>query len=132
MQAQKVKVWFPIKAGILRKTVGYVKAVDDVSFSLYQGNCLGVVGESGSGKTSLGLAMLKLIAVKGTIVFLGQTITALDAAELRRLRPKMQMVFQDPFGSLSPRMTVGDIITEGVKVHEKSGEKSGKKSAQRL
>jgi microcin C transport system ATP-binding protein len=119
VEAEQVKVWFPVKAGIFRKTVAHVKAVNGISFKLARGNCLGVVGESGSGKTSLGLAILKLIDVKGKIVFLGKTLTAMDAKAIRALRPAMQMVFQDPFGSLSPRMTIGDIITEGVRVHQK-------------
>ncbi len=132
LEAESVKVFFPIKAGVFRKTIGHVKAVNDISFKLYRGNCLGVVGESGSGKTSLGLAILKLINVEGAVVFLGKNISEMSAKELRAERPKMQMVFQDPFGSLSPRMTIGDIITEGVRVFEKDEQDYRKRAAQAL
>lgn len=118
--AENVKVWFPVRTGLFRKVIDNVKAVDGVSFKLHRGHCLGVVGESGSGKTSLGLAVLKLIDVKGRVVFQSKDIISMEARALRNLRPAMQMVFQDPFGSLSPRMTIGDIITEGVKIHKKN------------
>jgi len=118
MQADDLKVWFPIKRGFLRSTVGHIKAVDGVSFAVRKGETLGVVGESGSGKTTLGLALLRLISSNGPIVFLGKNIQGLRFKEMLPLRSDMQIVFQDPFGSLSPRMSVGDIIAEGLTVHQ--------------
>jgi len=111
-----LKVWFPIKRGFLRKTVGYVKAVNGISVTVREGQTLGVVGESGSGKTTLGLAMLRLIASKGPIVFMGQHIENFDAQAMRPLRRRMQIVFQDPYGSLSPRMSVRQIVEEGLRI----------------
>src|SRR6201996_2371281 len=119
MSADNLKVWFPIKRGLLRSTVGHIKAVDGVSLSVRKGETLGVVGESGSGKTTLGLALLRLISSDGPIVFLGKDIQGLNFKEMRPFRRDMQIVFQDPFGSLSPRMSVGDIIAEGLTVHQK-------------
>jgi len=116
VEVADLKVWFPIKRGLLRKTVGHVKAVDGVSITVREGQTLGVVGESGSGKTTLGLAILKLIASEGRIAYLGQAIEGFNAAAMRPLRADMQIVFQDPYGSLSPRMTVLDIVTEGIDV----------------
>ena len=118
MQATDLKVWFPIKRGLLRKTVGHIKAVDGVSVAVRRGETLGVVGESGSGKTTLGLALLRLISSDGPIVFLGKDIQGLRFKAMRPFRRDMQIVFQDPFGSLSPRMSVGDIIAEGLSVHQ--------------
>ncbi len=118
MQATDLKVWFPIKRGLLRKTVGHIKAVDGVSLAVRRGETLGVVGESGSGKTTLGLALLRLISSDGPIVFLGKDIQGLRFKAMRSFRRDMQIVFQDPFGSLSPRMSVGDIIAEGLSVHQ--------------
>jgi microcin C transport system ATP-binding protein len=115
-----LKVWFPIKRGLLRSTVGHIKAVDGVSLSVRKGETLGVVGESGSGKTTLGLALLRLISSDGPIVFLGHEIQGLRFEEMRPYRRDMQIVFQDPFGALSPRMSVGDIVAEGLSVHQKS------------
>ncbi|WP_159005453.1 ABC transporter ATP-binding protein [Bradyrhizobium sp. S69] len=115
-----LKVWFPIKRGLLRKTVGHIKAVDGVSLSVRQGETLGVVGESGSGKTTLGLALLRLISSDGPIVFLGKDIQGLRFQAMRPFRRDMQIVFQDPFGALSPRMSVGDIIAEGLTVHQRA------------
>ncbi len=115
--ARDVRVWFPIKAGVLRHTIGHVKAVDGVDIMLREGHTLGVVGESGSGKTTLGLALLRLESSQGTIVFDGREIQGLRASEMRPLRREMQIVFQDPFGSLSPRLSVGEIIEEGLKIH---------------
>jgi microcin C transport system ATP-binding protein len=118
MAADDLKVWFPIKRGLLRKTVGHIKAVDGVSLAVRQGETLGVVGESGSGKTTLGLALLRLISSEGPIVFLGKDIQGLQFKDMRPIRRDMQIVFQDPFGALSPRMSVGDIIAEGLSVHQ--------------
>ncbi len=118
VQAADVRVHFPIRRGVLRRTVGHVRAVDGVSFTLHEGETLGLVGESGSGKSTLGFALLRLQPCEGRVVFAGQDLSALKRRELRRLRSSMQVVFQDPFGSLSPRMAVGDIIAEGLTVHE--------------
>ncbi|MGJ4940217.1 ABC transporter ATP-binding protein [Bradyrhizobium sp. HKCCYLS1011] len=118
MSANDLKVWFPIKRGLFRSTVGHIKAVDGVSLAVRRGETLGVVGESGSGKTTLGLALLRLISSDGPIVFLGRNIQGLKFKEVRPFRRNMQVVFQDPFGSLSPRMSVGDIIAEGLSVHQ--------------
>jgi microcin C transport system ATP-binding protein len=119
MQGEDIRVWFPIKAGFLRRTVDHVKAVDGVDLTLRAGQTLGVVGESGSGKTTLGLALARLISSKGRISFIGKSIDSFSYSEMRPLRDRLQIVFQDPFGSLSPRMSVGEIIAEGLKVHEK-------------
>jgi microcin C transport system ATP-binding protein len=119
MSTDNLKVWFPIKRGLLRSTVGHIKAVDGVSLAVRKGETLGVVGESGSGKTTLGLALLRLISSDGPIVFLGNSIQGLKFKQMRPFRRDMQIVFQDPFGSLSPRMSVGDIIAEGLMVHQK-------------
>jgi microcin C transport system ATP-binding protein len=120
ISADQLKVWFPIKRGLLRSTVGHIKAVDGVSLKVRQGETLGVVGESGSGKTTLGLALLRLISSDGPIVFLGNEIQGLRFKEMRPFRRDMQIVFQDPFGALSPRMSVGDIVAEGLTVHQNS------------
>src|SRR6476660_5485448 len=117
MSADNLKVWFPIKRGLLRTTVGHIKAVDGVSLAVRKGETLGVVGESGSGKTTLGLALLRLISSNGPIVFLGKNIQGLRFKDMLPLRHAMQIVFQDPYGSLSPRMSVSDIIEEGLWVH---------------
>jgi microcin C transport system ATP-binding protein len=113
-----IKVWFPIKRGFMRRTVGYIKAVDGIDLAVREGQTLGVVGESGSGKTTLGLALLRLISSQGRIVFLGRDIQSTRFKDTRALRADMQIVFQDPYGSLSPRMVVGDIVAEGLRVHE--------------
>lgn len=112
-----LKVWFPIRRGLLRRVTGHIKAVNGASLSVRAGETLGIVGESGSGKTTLALAIMRLIASDGPIIYLGQDISGWTARRLRRLRRDMQIVFQDPFGSLSPRMTVGQIIAEGLGVH---------------
>ena len=117
VSADNLKVWFPIKRGVLRKVVGHIKAVDGVSIDVRKGETLGVVGESGSGKTTLGLAILRLISSEGPVVFMGQTIQGLKFKQMRPFRRNMQIVFQDPYGSLSPRMSVSDIIEEGLWVH---------------
>ncbi|CAN5208814.1 ABC transporter ATP-binding protein [soil metagenome] len=118
MSTDNLKVWFPIKRGLLRKTVGHIKAVDGVTLAVRRGETLGVVGESGSGKTTLGLALLRLISSDGPIVFLSKDIQGLQFKEMRPIRRDMQIVFQDPFGALSPRMSVGDIVAEGLSVHQ--------------
>jgi len=115
----QLRVWFPIQRGILRRTVGHVKAVNAASLSVRAGETLGVVGESGSGKTSLALAVMRLIASKNKISFLGQDIDAVNRRQMRPLRSDMQIVFQDPFGSLSPRMSVMEIISEGLEIHSR-------------
>ncbi|OAP36238.1 ABC transporter ATP-binding protein [Sinorhizobium americanum] len=120
VEGKDVKVWFPIKAGFLRRVVDHVKAVDGIDLTLRAGQTLGVVGESGSGKTTLGLALTRLISSKGRIAFVGQNIDAYSFREMRPLRNRMQVVFQDPYGSLSPRMSVADIIGEGLKIHERA------------
>jgi microcin C transport system ATP-binding protein len=118
MSGGDIKVWFPIKAGVLRRVVDHVKAVDGISFDIREGHTVGIVGESGSGKTTLGLALLRLIQSQGAIQFDGTRIDGLSSREVRPLRRQMQIVFQDPYGSLSPRLSVGQIVAEGVKVHD--------------
>jgi microcin C transport system ATP-binding protein len=113
----KLKIWFPIQQGLLRRTVGHVKAVNDASLSVRAGETIGIVGESGSGKTTLALAMMRLIASEGGISFMGNDVRKWSTKDLRRLRKDMQIVFQDPFGSLSPRMTCMQIIAEGLTIH---------------
>ncbi|AXI44994.1 microcin ABC transporter ATP-binding protein [Sulfitobacter sp. SK012] len=117
-ETENLKVWFPIQAGLLRRTVGHVKAVNDASLTVHAGETVGIVGESGSGKTTLALAIMRLIASEGRVVVLGRDIHAQSTRELRRLRKDMQIVFQDPFGSLSPRMTCMQIISEGLAIHK--------------
>ena len=120
MQGDDIKVWFPIKSGFLRKTVDHVKAVDGVDLTLRAGQTLGVVGESGSGKTTLGLALARLISSKGRISFIGKEIGGFSYSDMLPYRDRLQVVFQDPYGSLSPRMSVGDIVAEGLRVHERA------------
>ena len=117
VETKDLKVWFPIKRGVMRRVVGHIKAVDGVSIAVRQGETLGIVGRSGSGKTTLGLAILRLVSSDGPIVFLGNTIAGLTFRQMRPFRLHMQIVFQDPYGSLSPRMSVSDIIEEGLWVH---------------
>ncbi len=119
LQGEVVRVHFPIRRGLLRRVVGVVKAVEGVSLAIREGETVGLVGESGSGKTTLGLALLRLEGSTGTIAFEGRDIQRLDRAALRPLRARMQIVFQDPYGALSPRMTVGEIVGEGLAVHER-------------
>ncbi len=117
--ADDLKVYFPIKKGILKRTVDYVRAVDGVSLALREGETLGVVGESGSGKTTLGMALLGLNHAEGRVSYDGRRIDGLSASAMRSLRKDLQIVFQDPYGSLSPRLTVGDIVAEGLDIHER-------------
>src|SRR5205807_6081623 len=117
IETNDLKVWFPIKRGLLRRVVGHIKAVDGVSITVRKGETLGIVGESGSGKTTLGLAILRLISSQGPITFLGNKINGLKFKAMRPFRQDMQIVFQDPYGSLSPRMSVSDIVEEGLWVH---------------
>ncbi len=116
-EAKNAKIWFPIQRGLLKRTVGHVKAVNDVSLTLRAGETIGIVGESGSGKSTLAMAIMRLISFQGKIVFDGRDIGALKTRDLRALRKDMQIVFQDPYGSLSPRMTCAQIIAEGLGVH---------------
>jgi microcin C transport system ATP-binding protein len=116
LEAKDLRVWFPIKRGFLRHVVGHIKAVDGIDLTVKEGQTLGVVGESGSGKTTLGLALLRLISSEGPIVYLGNRIDGYDSKRMRPLRRHMQIVFQDPYGSLSPRLSVGQIIEEGLSI----------------
>jgi microcin C transport system ATP-binding protein len=117
LSTKALKVWFPIERGLLKRTVGYIKAVNAATLTIKAGETLGIVGESGSGKTTLALAILRLIRSEGPVVFLGHDIQGLGSKAMRPLRRDMQIVFQDPFGSLSPRMSAFEIIAEGLKVH---------------
>ena len=117
LSVEDLRVWFPIKKGLLRRTVDYVKAVDGINFSLPQGQTLGIVGESGSGKSTLGLAILRLIGSQGAINFRGEALQGLSQHAIRPFRRQMQVVFQDPYGSLSPRMSVSQIVGEGLQIH---------------
>jgi microcin C transport system ATP-binding protein len=117
VRGEDVRVWFPVRRGLMRRTVGHIKAVTDVSVSVRAGETLGIVGESGSGKTTLALAMMRLIRSEGRVVFMGRDIQGLKSAALRPLRREMQVVFQDPYGSLSPRLSIRQIVAEGLGVH---------------
>ncbi len=119
-EAKNLKVWFPIRRGFLRKTIGHIKAVDGLDCQVKAGQTLAIVGESGSGKTTLGLAMMRLISSKGEILFRGKRIDGLNSKEMRPLRKDMQIVFQDPFGSLSPRMSIVQIVEEGLRIQNPS------------
>ena len=116
LETKDLRVWFPIRRGFLRHTVGHIKAVDGIDLTVKEGQTLGVVGESGSGKTTLGLALLRLVSSEGPIVYLGDRIDGYDSKRMRPLRRHMQIVFQDPYGSLSPRLSVGQIIEEGLAI----------------
>ena len=117
VRTEDLRIWFPIQRGLLRRTVGFVKAVNAATLSVRAGETVGIVGESGSGKTTLALAIMRLISSEGPIVFMGDDIQGWKSRALRPLRSSMQIVFQDPYGSLSPRMTVEEIIAEGLTVH---------------
>ncbi len=118
LEAKDLRVWFPIRRGFLRKIVGHIKAVDGIDLEVKEGQTVGVVGESGSGKTTLGLALLRLVSSEGPIVYLGSRIDGLDSKRMRPFRRDMQIVFQDPYGSLSPRLSVGQIIEEGLLIQK--------------
>ena len=120
LKADDLRVWFPIKRGFLRRTVGHIKAVDGIDLEVKEGQTLAVVGESGSGKTTLGLALLRLISSEGPIVYLGDRIDGFDSKRMRPYRRDLQIVFQDPYGSLSPRMSIGQIIEEGLAIQDPS------------
>ena len=122
LRAEQLKVWFAIRKGILRRAVDHVKAVDGVDFQLFQGETLGIVGESGSGKSTLAKALLQLIPSSGDIVFCQTNIQGIGQQKMRRYRQAMQIVFQDPYGSLSPRMSVGEIIGEGLEIHQQGSQ----------
>jgi microcin C transport system ATP-binding protein len=118
VEAADLKVWFPIRRGFFRRTVGHVKAVDGIDVSVRAGQTLGVVGESGSGKTTLGLALMRLVPSTGRIAYLGKDISGFDARAMRPLRKELQIVFQDPYGSLSPRMSIRQIVEEGMTIQD--------------
>jgi microcin C transport system ATP-binding protein len=123
-KTKNLKIWFPIQQGLLRRTVGHVKAVNDATISVRAGETIGIVGESGSGKTTLALAVMRLIASEGGITFMGNDNRKCSTKQLRALRKDMQIVFQDPFGSLSPRMTCMQIIAEGLTIHKVDPERN--------
>jgi microcin C transport system ATP-binding protein len=127
--ADNLKVWFPIKKGVLRRVVDHVKAVDGVSVDIRSGETIGIVGESGSGKTSLALGLMRLVESDGPILFMGRNIEKLKRGELRPIRREMQIVFQDPYGSLSPRLSVGEIVAEGLEVHDLMKDEEGRDAA---
>jgi microcin C transport system ATP-binding protein len=124
VEGDGLKVWFPVRGGLLRRVRGYIKAVDGVSVTLRTGTTLGVVGESGSGKTTLGLALLRLVESEGAIRFAGREISGVRQKSLRPLRREMQIVFQDPYSSLSPRLSIAQIVGEGLKVHHLARDES--------
>ncbi|TNE41408.1 MAG: ABC transporter ATP-binding protein [Alphaproteobacteria bacterium] len=124
MKGDHIKVWFPIKKGLFKRTVDYVRAVDDISLSVKLGHTVGIVGESGSGKSTLGLALLRLIKSEGNILFEGRSIQKANWKTLRPLRAEIQIVFQDPYSSLSPRLSIAQIIEEGLLVHEGRGNRT--------
>jgi len=126
LKVQNLKVYFPIKKGFFRRTVDYIRAVDDVTLTIRRGETIGIVGESGSGKSTLGLAILRLLSSTGQLQFMDQSYNSLKQKQLRPLRREMQIVFQDPFGSLSPRMSIGEIIAEGLTIHHLCSSKEDK------
>jgi len=127
LETEDLRVWFPVKTGLWRRTSGHIKAVDGVDLSLREGETLGVVGESGSGKTTLGLALLRLQESQGVIRYGGRDIAALGSGAMRPLRRELQIVFQDPFASLSPRLSLAQIVEEGLKVHRLGGDAAGRR-----
>jgi oligopeptide transport system ATP-binding protein len=129
LDVKNLKKYFPIKRGVFSKTIGYVKAVDNVSFTINKGETLGLVGESGCGKTTIGRSLLRLIEpTEGTVIFDGKDVTAMNSSDLKVIRKEMQIIFQDPYSSLNPRMTVGEMISEILKFHKLAeGEAAEKK-----
>jgi microcin C transport system ATP-binding protein len=127
METRNLKVWFPIRTGIVRRTVGYIKAVDGVDATVRQGETLGVVGESGSGKTTLALALLRLVKSDGAIVYAGHAIDGIGERAMRPLRRELQVVFQDPYASLSPRLSIAQIVEEGLKVHRIGADRAARR-----
>jgi microcin C transport system ATP-binding protein len=123
-----IRVWFPVKRGLFRRVVDHIKAVDDVDVDARRGETIGIVGESGSGKTTLALALLRLVDSRGEVVFQDRRIDQLGRREMRPMRKAMQIVFQDPFGSLSPRLSVGEIVAEGLEVHELGGDEESREA----
>ncbi|MGY6411637.1 MAG: ABC transporter ATP-binding protein [Alkalilacustris sp.] len=121
LRTEGLRIWFPIQRGFLRRTVGHVKAVNAATLAVREGETVGIVGESGSGKTTLALAALRLVASEGPVVFQGRNIQGWKSRQLREVRRHMQVVFQDPYGSLSPRMTIEQIVAEGLTVHGSVG-----------
>ncbi len=133
LQVRDLKKYFPIKRGVLRKTVGHIKAVDGVSFEIYKGETLGLVGESGCGKSTAGRSILQLeVPTAGTVQFADRELTSMGKSDLRRARRHMQMIFQDPYASLNPRMTVGNIISEPLAIHGLSDSAGRKERVQEL
>jgi oligopeptide/dipeptide ABC transporter ATP-binding protein len=133
LEVRGLKKYFPIKTGLFSKTIGYVKAVDDVSFNIKKGETLGLVGESGCGKTTVGRSILRLVEPSaGEVIFEGNNITAMSLKELKKYRKEMQIIFQDPYSSLNPRITVGGMITEILKFHEISEGEAAEKRVEYL
>ncbi|HLJ70092.1 MAG TPA: ATP-binding cassette domain-containing protein, partial [Roseiarcus sp.] len=129
VEAKNIKVWFPIKRGFLRRTIGHVKAVDGVTVAVREGQTVGVVGESGSGKSTLGLAILRLIRSEGVVIYAGKRIDGLKMKAMRPFRRDMQVVFQDPYGSLSPRLSIAEIVEEGLIVQRKGMKAAARREA---
>ena len=127
LRVENLKVWYPIKKGLFKRTVDYVKAINNLSFTLKRGESIGIVGESGSGKTSIILAILKLIKYKGNVLIDKKNLNILNYKEILKIRKKIQIVFQDPYSSLSPRMNVEEIISEGLNIHYKNMNETEKK-----
>ena len=117
VETEALRVWFPVRRGLLKRTVGHIKAVNGATVNIREGETIGVVGESGSGKTTLALAIMRLISSDGPVTFVGRNIQGMRNKALRPLRAEMQIVFQDPYGALSPRMTIRQIVAEGLLVH---------------
>jgi len=133
VELKDVRVWFPIRAGILKRLIGHIKAVDGVNFDIYRGETLGLVGESGCGKSTTGRAILQLYRpTKGQVLFDGQDLTAMRGERLRRMRRRMQMIYQDPYASLNPRMTVGQIVGEPLQAHKLARGKERKERVEAL